>query len=54
MHTLCKEAVQHCRLYLAGRSAILKVADEDAIGSASRSAGAYMQNLGKRSSDSKT
>ena len=39
---------------LAGLSAILKVTDEAAAGSASASAGAYMQNLGRRKSDSNT
>ena len=39
---------------LAGRSAMLKVTMDVDAGSASRSAGAYIQNLGSRSSDSNT
>ena len=39
---------------LAGRSAMSKVTMDVDAGSASRSAGAYIQNLGSRSSDSNT
>ena len=39
---------------LAGLSVMLKVTEEAAGGRASRSAGAYMQNLGSRSCDSNT
>lgn len=39
---------------LAGRSAMSKVTMDVDGGSASRSAGAYIQNLGSRNSDSNT
>lgn len=53
MHTVCGLQVR-LDADLAGRSDMLKVTVDVDAGSASGSAGAYMQNFGRRSSDSNT